>query len=36
MIIKMLASDKFEALPATLTDKPFYDRDVVNTALDER
>jgi hypothetical protein len=36
MIIKMLASDKFEALPVRLTDKPFYDRDVVNAALDER
>jgi hypothetical protein len=36
LIEKLLGSDTLEALPAKLTDKPFYDSDVVNAALDER
>jgi len=36
LIEKLLASDTLEVFPAKLTDKPFYDSDVVNAALDER
>jgi hypothetical protein len=34
LIEKLLSRDTLEVFPARLTDKPFYDSDVVNAALD--
>jgi hypothetical protein len=34
LIERVLADDRLEALPARLTDKPFYESDLVNAALD--
>jgi hypothetical protein len=34
LIERVLADERLEALPARLTDKPFYDSDLVNAALD--
>jgi hypothetical protein len=35
LIDELLADDRLEVLPARLTDKPFYDSDTVNAALDD-
>jgi hypothetical protein len=35
LVEQLLESDTLEVLPARLSDKPFYDSDVVNAALDE-
>jgi hypothetical protein len=35
LIERIVSDDRLEALPAQLSDKPFYDSDVVNAALDE-
>ena len=34
LVDQLLADDRLETLPARLTDQPFYDSDLLNTALD--
>ncbi|MDQ6617805.1 MAG: hypothetical protein M3083_24425 [Actinomycetota bacterium] len=34
LVDRLLGDERLEALPARLTDQPFYDSDLLNTALD--
>lgn len=36
LIEKLLADNELEVLPARLSDKPFYDSDVMNARLDQQ